>query len=479
MNNKYLILAAMYRYGILPMEDKPSMDQIKDILTTVNPHTAFPYSKLIVKKALNDNYGITKPQEVEPVLKELLQYAVTDGIIYSALIEIYLHAPEQFASMSREKAAVYFSAGERIKRYIKPFAPVWEQFHLMERFSDSKEKLRSSILEFFRRENDGERENLSMLFKKNKCWLSLTGGRSMAGFNLSRIISIVSDASMIGFLTEKETEALLNQYGKVTEALFGSWQTYFSSAVFGKQLMSAVSGTFILDSSGYVENCYKLAAHKGKLLEVSGLWPGSDMTEFCRCISEGYGFGLHESESHTGISEPRFAFSRSRVFPIFHKYGVGFLLDQEICEPSYRVPVSDTNSGWFSDMEALVKKKKFKHCPDEIPFMANSRLLMTDRYIRLLEKKLFGSRLHVIPWSQKLHFSYEFTKHDLIAFKVNDMTMFHLPRNYKKAGISKKDDGKLHKDKVISYYLEDIKNAVLAFSELNQILGKNRVQKER
>ena len=51
------------------------------------------------------------------------------------------------------------------------------------------------------------------------------------------------------------------------------------------------------------------------------------------------------------------------------------------------------------------------------------------------------------------------------------MTMFHLPRNYKNAGISKKDDVYLDKDKVLEYYSEDIKNAISAFSELNRVLG--------
>jgi hypothetical protein len=471
VNNKYLILTAMYRYEILPKEDKPSLDQIKDLLTTINPHTMFPGSKLIVKKSLRDNFGITKQQEIAPVLDELIHYAIADGIIYSALIDLYLHAPEQFASMSREKAAVYICSGKKMKGYIKPFAPLWEQFQLAKDPGDRKDKIKTSILEFFQRENDGERQILFGLFKKNKCWLSLTKGRSIAGFNLSRIISILSDATMVGFLPEKEAEELLNHYGTVMEALFDDWQTFLSSAVFGKQLMSAVSGNFILDSTSYVESCYKLAAHQGKLLEISGLWPESDMTEFCRCISEGYGFGLDESESNTGESEPRYAFSHSKVLPVLRKYGVSYLLDQEVCELSYTVPVSDISSGSFYDMEALAKKKKFQHGPDEIPFIAHSRLLVTDRFIRLFEKKLFGSKLHVLPWTQKLQFSYDLTKLDLIAFKVNGMTMFHMPRNYKKAGISKKDDGYLDKDKVIEYYSEDIKNAISAFSELNRVLG--------
>lgn len=471
MNNKYLILTAMYRYGILHMEDKPSLDQIKDLLTTINPHTTFPGSKLIVKKALSDNFGITKQEEIAPVLAELIRYALADGVIYSALIDIYLHAPEQFASISREKAAVYFSADEKLKGYIKPFAPMWEQFTLTEDPNENKEKIKTSILEFFHQENDGERQSLSKLFKKNQCWLSLTKGRSMAGFNLSRIISILSDAAMVGFLTEKEAEDLLNHYGTVIEALFDNWQTFLSSAVFGKQLMSAVSGSFILDSTSYVESCYKLAAHKGKLLEISGLWPESDMTSFCRCISEEYGVGLDESESYTGESEPRFAFSQSKILPVLRKYGVSYLLDQEVCELSYTVPVSDTNSGYFYDMEALANKKKFQHGPEEIPFIAHSRLLVTDRFIRLFEKKLFGSKLHVLPWTQTLQFSYDLTKLDAIAFKVNGMTMFNMPRNYKKAGISKKDDVFLEKDKVLEYYSEDIKNAISAFTELNRVLG--------
>lgn len=194
VNNKYLILTAMYRYGMLSIEDKPSFDQIKDLLTTINPHTTFPGSKLIVKKALRDNFGITNQEEIKPVLDELIHYALADGVVYSALIDIYLHAPEQFASMSREKAAVYFSADEKLKKYIKPFAPLWKKFQLTENPSASLKKIKTSILEFFQKDNDGERQTLSGLFKKNKCWLSLTKGRSVAGFNLSRIISILSMA---------------------------------------------------------------------------------------------------------------------------------------------------------------------------------------------------------------------------------------------------------------------------------------------
>lgn len=471
MNNKYIILTAMYRYGILYMGDKPSLEQIRDVLITTNPHTVIPGSKMLIKKALSDNYGIKSPQDAGTVIDELVQYVWTDGIIYSGLIDLFLNAPGYFASMTYEQAEEYLHGEEKLREYIKPFSPVWEQFHLAEDFNPLLEDIKITILDYFQPENDDERKELSQLFEKNKSWISLTRGRSMAGFHLSRVISIIADANMCGYLEESKTEELLNYYGSFTEALFDNWETFLASAVFGKQLMSANSGTFILDSSDYVESCYKLAAHEGKLLEVSGLWAGSDMTEFCRQIEKTYGVSLDEKESQLGGSDPRYTFAQSRIFPVLEKYGVEYLLDQEICELSYTVPVSDTESGPYYDMEALLKKKRFEQSPDEIAFIAHSKLLVTDQNIRVMEKKLFGSKIHTFPWTQKLQFSYDFTKLDLIAFKVNGITMFHMPRNYKKAGISKKDDVFLDKDQVLKHYSEDIKNALLAFSELNQVLG--------
>ncbi len=471
MNNKYIILTAMYRYGILHMEDKPSLEQIRDILTTTNPHTVIPGSKMIIKKALNDNYGIENQQDVDIVVGGLIEYVWVDGIVYSGLIDLFLNASWNFASMSYEQAEDYLYGEDKMREYIKPFSPVWEQFHMTEDLNNLLDDIKLTILDFFNPENEKERVDLSKLFEKNRSWISLTGGLSMAGLNLSRVISIISDACMCGYLTEQETEELLNHYGSFTEALFDNWQTFLSSAVFGKQILVADGGTFILRSSDYVKSIYKLAAHEGRLLEVSGLWEGSDMTEFCRYISEGYGVSLDEKESQLGGPDPRFVFAQSRILPVLEKYGVEYLLDQEICELAYTVPVSNTETAPYYEMDSLIKKKRFEMRPDEIPFIAHSKLLVTDQCIRVIEKKLFGSKLHSFPWTQILQFSYDFTKLDLIAFKVNGLTMFHMPRNYKKAGISKKADVFLDKDEVLKHYSEDIQNALLAFYELNQVLG--------
>lgn len=55
---------------------------------------------------------------------------------------------------------------------------------------------------------------------------------------------------------------------------------------------------------------------------------------------------------------------------------------------------------------------------------------------------------------------------------VNDKIIFTLPRNYKKYGLGYIADSMLSREEVIKNYGEDMNNAVLAFSELKQILSK-------
>lgn len=474
MNNKYIILTAMYRYGILFMEDKPSPEQIRDVLTTTNPHTVIPGSKMIVKKALKDNYGINNREDMLLVVDGFMEYAWAEGIVYSALIDLFLNAPGEFRSMPPEQAGEYLSAGDRLLQYTAPFSSALEQFHLKDDFENLLQDIKITILDMFQEENQKERDNLALLFEKNLSWLSLTEGRSVAGFHLSRAISILADSQACGYLTDLEAEELLNRYGTFTETVFDNWQSFLASAVLGKQVMSSDGGAFVLDSSDYLNSCYKLAAHEGRLLEVSGLWQGSDTAEFCREIGKSYNLTLNAAESEVGEADPIFSFVQSRVLPVFQKYGVEYLLEEEFCELSYTVPVADQNSESYYDMEAIVKKKWFQKDPDEIPFIGHSKLLITSHGIRIIEKKLFSSRLHVFPWTQTLQFSYDFSKLDAILFKVNGMTMFSMPRNFKKAGISKKEDVFLEKEQIKNYYSEDIHNAILAFTELNQVLGNRQ-----
>lgn len=49
--------------------------------------------------------------------------------------------------------------------------------------------------------------------------------------------------------------------------------------------------------------------------------------------------------------------------------------------------------------------------------------------------------------------------------------MFNMPLNYEKVGIIKSDNVYLQRDKIIEYFSDDIKNALLAFAELAKILG--------
>lgn len=471
MNNNYITLTAMYRYGILYMADKPTPEQIKHTLTTTNPHTVIPGSKMIVKKALNDNYGIKDRTDMERVITELMNGVWLDSIVYTALIDLFLNNSDSFLSVTRGEAEVFLSSENRLQKYQEQFVKAWQIYGLEVDQIKLTENLKEEILSYFIVENNNSLEYIENVFQRNQTWLMHTNGLSMSAFQLSRVISIITDSCICNYISEDETEKMLNHYGAITEFLFRSWETFLFSAILGKQLMSA-SGTFILDSADYIQSCYKLAAHPANILELAGLQLDCEMTRFCACLKKEYDLSLDKEESEVGESDPLVSFVQATVLPIFEKYGVEYLFDQSLCSLSYTVPTADTTSGNNIMMEYEMKKPKFEYGADEIPFMVNGKkLLVTNKKIYLMEKKLFSKKIHIFNWTDQLKFSYKFSGLDLVLFMVNDTVLFTFPRNYQKLGISMMADSQFDKKEVMKHYGEDIENALLAFAELKQVLS--------
>lgn len=475
MNNKYITLTAMYRYGILYMADKPSPEQIKHILTTTNPHTVIPGSKMIVKKALNDNYGVKNSDDMAQVITELMDGVWQDSIVYTALIDLYKNNQNSFTAITIEQAQEFLLATNRLDEYQKKFINAATIYGIEIEGERQIENLKEIILSYFTVDNRYLLEYLEVIFQKDQSWLLHTNGLSMSAFQLSRVISILADSYICNYITEDETEKMLNLYGSMVESLFTNWETFLFSAILGKQLMSAASGTFILDAKDYIESCYKLAAHPAKILELSGLWPNTDMTRFCTCLEQEFDLSLDKDQAQVGESDPLALFVQTMVLPVFKKYGVEYLFDQTLCELSYTVPVADTSSSDYNAIEYELKRTKFDYSLDEIPFMVNGKkLLVTNKKIYAMEKKFFHKKIHIFNWSDQLKFSYKFSGLDVVLFMVNETVIFTLPRNYKKIGISMMADSQLDKKEIMKHYGEDIENAILAFTELNQVLRTSK-----
>lgn len=475
MNNKYIALTSMYRYGILYMADKPTPEQIKHTITTTNPHTVIPGSKMLVKKALRDNYGVANKADMEQVIEELMYGVWMDSMVYAALIEVFLDKPAEFTDLSTEQVEAFLVDKNRLQTYQERYVSAWEFAEMEVDQVEFTANLKKAIQGYFSLEQRTLRTQLAEIFQKNKAWLSYTDQLSMAAFQFSRIISIIADSFLCGYIIEEETAQRLNYYGALAEQLFKSWESFLFSAILGKQLMSSASGTFIIDAKDYIENCYKLAVHPAKILAISGLWADSDLTRFCTCIEKEYDVSLAEAEVAVGESDPMLSFVETVVLPIFEKYGVEYLFDQDACQYSYTVPVADVTSLDFELINDDLKKVKFDYGADEIPFMLNgNKLLVTSKKIYVQEKKFFffNKKTHVFNWSDKLHFSYKFGKLDDVLFMINEIVAFTLPRNYKKFGMGMMADSQLDKEEILERYGKDIENALLAFSELNEVLGK-------
>lgn len=472
MNNKYIALTAMYRYGILFMEDKPSDEQIKNILTTTNPHTVIPGSKFFVKKALNDNFGIKNELDMKNVINSLTN-ALFESVIYNMFIDMFLQYNSDFINFDIDKAKEFFENNLQQNLYLKKILSVLNDYEIINNDTTfENELINNYLLTYFNEENKSILEEFLDIFEQNKFLLPYTKFSNSA-YHLSRIISIISDAYLSNFISEETTQNYLNYYGELTISLFDNWETYLFSAIFGKQMATNARGTFIIDSDDYIKSCYKLTAHPKNILNLIDFWKESDVTIFSKLMEEKYGLSMEEEEDLK--NKIPLAFLDNTILPLFKKYGLEYIFDYSICNIYYTV-YCKKNASSSTDhlmMGYELEDLKIDYDKSEIPIMARSKkLLITNKKIYFVEKKWFSKKLHIFNWSDNLNFSYKLGKLEDIYFMVNDKIIFTLPRNYKKYGLGYIADSMLSREEVIKNYGEDMNNAVLAFSELKQILSK-------
>lgn len=278
MNHKYIILTAMYHYKLLNLASNSSATQLRHVLTTTNPYSMVFGAKRMMKKALKENYEIRNRQEMQ---QEINNYAWTiyeDCAVYGLLIELYLVDPTKFIDTTPEMAYAFFAAQVEADQK-HALRLIWKALQPSDAQDVYIQNTIKNATDFFESTSHDARE-LYELFQQNHTWLLQTKGMSFAGFQLSRIISILADSTMCGYLSDDDARKAMDYYGAVAEQLFHDWESFLFSAVLGKMMMSNASGQFIIDAADYVTSCSALAAHPAKLLELSGVWVGSDTTLF-------------------------------------------------------------------------------------------------------------------------------------------------------------------------------------------------------
>ncbi|QIB69376.1 DUF1266 domain-containing protein [Aminipila butyrica] len=233
----------------------------------------------MMKKALQENYGIRSRKTMQDEIDSFTMTICEDCAIYGLLIELYLFNPTKFLHTTSDEAQVLLATLLEDNQK-NPLGQIWKALQLREAQGEYVQNISKTAANFFEDENMDYVRELYELFQKNRTWLTKTGGMSFAGFQLSRIISILADSHMCGYLSDDAARKSMDYYGAIAEQLFPNWEAFLFSAVLGKQMMSGASGQFIIGAADYIASCCALAAHPSKLLELSEVWVGSDTTFF-------------------------------------------------------------------------------------------------------------------------------------------------------------------------------------------------------
>lgn len=285
MNHPVIMLTAMYRNELLQLENRPSAVQVKQVLTTTNPHTWVFGHKRLLKKALRENFDIQNQKHMLQVIDELTVSILDEGTLFYGLIALYLQNPAEFPTLTTAQVQAYFAEECKALPDDNALLRIWQALCPTVPKAEFLKMVQENLLHYFMPENKEEKTALLSMFEESHSLLPLTEGMSTTAFHLSRIVSIVADCAACGYIPEEQAKSLLDQYETLTTSLFTNWQAFLASAILGKQWMSWAHGQFIVDAKDYTNACLELAAHPMKPLELSGLWVGSNTQALLDCFS--------------------------------------------------------------------------------------------------------------------------------------------------------------------------------------------------
>ncbi|WP_148466800.1 DUF1266 domain-containing protein [Paenibacillus senegalimassiliensis] len=465
MQNQYVILTAMYRYAPTFFSDHPSPEKLSAKLLSFNPHT-IPGAKALTKKALESNYGITNRSQLEATIDELMLCNVWEGPLYAILIDLFLESPERFSQLRPQDVEQALNEQSKLNTYLSRFSPANQMLNDSEHKQEYTKELVSNVAAYFTEDAKATLEALEALFRHNQAWLHHTDGTSWAAFNYSRAISIIADGAICGYLTEEEAGQWCDKYGSMAERLFRNWQTFLFSAILGKQLMTPAQDRFILGANDYIEGCYKLAVSPLKPLEISGIWPGSNLSALIQAYEGQYS---NDPSVNVKKSGPIDLYERT-VLPIFRKYKVDyFLLEKKGNAVFYYSPTESAQSGDASYFDMYLEDFEGELEPGEIPFLTTEKCLFTNKYIRIHVKKLFRKKQKLaIPWNGAVELKWEPTGLQDIRLNVNGQAALDIRPNLDRIGMTTSQTLGLSKKETQELYAPDLENLNQAIRELKQ-----------
>lgn len=441
MQSKYTLLASAY-CALSVHRTQVSKDILRFSLLETNLYFSVKNREELAA-VLKKNYDIRN----QDTLMEMLQSLEEDSYIYYPAAQIFFSMYLQYGDSLtdeavRAKALEHYGSSAVIRQAI-------ERFHEGEVpvLSDDPKSLPlvvrvgNKLREFLSEDSKLGKRYLGF-FAKHRTLLEATDGLFVLGFDYSRMIEIITSSGDLGYIDEEVLAELLEHVGEHAERVFGSWVTFWASAIAGK-LWSveerAVTGDTIISGNEYISTVYGLVTSPAHPLTSFGLWEDSDM-EALRTLLQPYVDLQAEAkldEEARANGERRNDYFRKNGFDpeiegralllatelVFHplvRSGLNYYLGEDPVVREIIFPLDDGgNLGIFwSRVHKWAHRVGLTFEADEVPFMYAARHIFTNKRIyRIRRRALFFSRLEQIEWREAV-FSFEGSGAGLIECKL-------------------------------------------------------------
>ena len=443
MQSKYTLLASAY--CALPVHrTQVSKDILRFSLLETNLYFSVKDREELAA-VLKKNYDIRN----QDTLMEMLQSLEEDSYIYypaaQILFAMYLQYGDSLTDEAVQAWALeHYGSSVVIRQTI-------ERFHegVVPVLSDRPDatplvvSVGNKLRELLSDKSRLGKRHLAF-FAKHRALLEATDGLFVLGFDYSRMVEIITSSGDLGYIDEELLGELLEHVGGHAERVFGSWVTFWASAVAGKLWSveeQAVKGDTIISCNEYLSSVYGLVTSPAHPLTSFGLWEDSDM-EALRTLLQPYVDLQAEAkldEEARANAERRNDYFRKNGFAPEIEGRALLLATELVLHPLVRsglnhylgedsVPVvreiifpldDGGNIGIFwSRVHKWAHRVGLTFEADEVPFMYATRHIFTNKRIyRIRRRALFFSRLEQIEWREAA-FSFEGSGAGLIECKL-------------------------------------------------------------
>lgn len=441
MQSKYTLLASAY--CVLSIHRaKVSKDILRFTLLETNLYFSVKNREELAA-ILKKNYDIRN----QDTLMEMLQSLEEDSYIYypaaQILFAMYLQYGDSLTDEAVQAWALeHYGSSVVIRQTI-------ERFHegVVPVLSDRPDatplvvSVGNKLRELLSDKSRLGKRHLAF-FAKHRALLEATDGLFVLGFDYSRMVEIITSSGDLGYIDEELLGELLEHVGGHAERVFGSWVTFWASAVAGKLWSveeQAVKGDTIISGNEYLSSVYGLVTSPAHPLTSFGLWEDSDM-EALRTLLLPYvdlqAEAKLDEEARASV-ELRDRYFRKNGFDpeiegralllaaelVGHplvRLGLNYYIGEDPVVREIIFPLDDggdTGIFWYR-VHKWARRVGLTFEADEIPFMYAARHIFTNKRIyRIRRRALFFSRLEQIEWREAT-FSFRASGAGLIECKL-------------------------------------------------------------